>query len=154
MSVAKFKSEMKEVRNQLRYDVHTRLLLIAREIAENMSNAAPKDQGNLGASVRVVDISKVTEVSARLAVKVKGGGPKTLRRSSRSGRVYDYALAIEFGNSEHKPQPFFYVTFRRYRAPFPDTFRETVEQSIKSNNQRLSGARILGAKRGGRFNEV
>lgn len=151
-SVAKFKSEMKAIQNKLRYDVHKRLLKTAEEIAENMRNAAPKDEGNLAASIRVKDISKVTYATARLAVKVLGGGPRTLRRSGRSGQVYDYALAIEFGNREHRAQPFFYPTYRRYRSPFPESFRETVEQSIKSNQQRASGARSVGgAQRGGVF---
>lgn len=148
-SVAKFKTKMLELREQMRYNTHERLIAMGEEIAENMANAAPKDVGTLAASVRVLDISKVTYGSARLAIKIKAGGPTTLRRSAKSGNVYDYAHAIEFGNREHTAQPFFYPTYRRYRSAWPDKFQETVEETLQKGRVLIQHRVNNAARRGG-----
>lgn len=136
-SLAKFKTEMHSIREQMRYNVHQRLLATGREIAENMKAAAPKDTGAVADSVRVEDVSRIGPASSSYSVKIKAGGPKTMRRSSKSGEVYDYSAAVEFGTQDMQPEPFFYNTFRRYRSHWPNQIAETFEQTLQRNQKIL-----------------
>lgn len=133
-SLAKFTTRMKTLKEQMRHNYHQRVLATAQEIADNMRAAAPKDKGVLADSVRVIDNSRIGRSSARISVKVKAGGPTTVRRSA-SGEVYDYSAAVEFGTQEMQAEPFFYNTFRRYRAPFLDQAAETLEETIERNEK-------------------
>lgn len=133
-SLAKFKKDMTSIRARLRVDARQAMLNIAEEVAENMRSAAPKDEGSLAESVRVVDVSKSFANRTTLSVKILAGGPLTLRRNRKSGEVYDYAMANEFGTREMQAQPFFYNTFRRYQQIFPGQMAETLKESIEANN--------------------
>jgi HK97 gp10 family phage protein len=154
-SLAKFKTTMKNIRNQLRVNVHQAMLNTAQEIADNMKAAAPKDKGVLADSVRVQDNTRIGPASSRLSVKIKAGGAMTRRRNAQSGEVYDYSAAVEFGTQDMAPEPFFYNTFRRYRSAWPDTAAETLEQTIEQNRKILDErAGAAGRNTGGRHKNV
>lgn len=138
-TLAKFKTEMKSLKNRMRFNIHERMLRTCGEIADNMRAAAPTDEGALARSVRVQDNTRQTSVNGftfdqKVSVKIKGGGPLTLRRSA-GGQVYDYAAAIEFGNERSKAQPFFYPTWRRYRQPAHRAIIETAEEALRGNRE-------------------
>lgn len=137
-SLANFKKEMKTVKAQLRQNFHATMLLTAREIADNMEAAAPKDKGILAGTVRIQDNSRIAQASSRISVKIKAGGPDTRRRSAKSGEVYDYSAAVEFGTHDMQPEPFFYNTWRRYRSQWPNAAAETLEQTIERNQKIVS----------------
>lgn len=138
-SLAKFKTDMLNVQNQLRVSVRYRMVAICEEIAENMRAAAPTDEGNLAQSVRVVDITRDSAGSSDIAVKIKGGGRMTTRRSP-NGQTYDYAAAIEFGNERSVAQPFFYPTWRRYNAgnSVSRKIAETAKEALAGNKNVVS----------------
>lgn len=136
-SLAKFKTEMHSIKEQMRYNVHQRLLATGREIAENMKAAAPKLEGALAESVRVEDVSQIGPASSRFSIKIKAGGAATMRRNTKSGEIYDYSAAVEFGTQDMQAEPFFYNTFRRYRSHWPNQVAETIEQTLQRNQKIL-----------------
>lgn len=137
-SLAKFKKEMRTIRERLRVDARQAARNHAEEIAQNMREAAAKDEGSLAESVRVIDISRTFGNRVQIAMMIRGGGKMTLRRNKTTGELYDYAVANEFGTREMQAQPFFYSTFRRYQSLWPETMAETVKESIAKNNEMLA----------------
>lgn len=137
-SLAKFKNEMRSIRERVRVDARKAARNQAEEIAQNMREVAAKDEGGLAESVRVIDVSKTFGNRVQITMMIRGGGRLTLRRNQKSGELYDYAVANEFGTREMRAQPFFYSTFRRYQSLWPETMAETVQESIAKNNEMLA----------------
>lgn len=93
-----------------------------------IADAAPKDEGNLAASVQV------RRKRNTLEVEVTAGGDLTTREVREgSGVSYDYALAIEYGTSRQEAQPFFEPTWRAREGQI----RENIEAAV---NDALSKA--------------
>lgn len=134
-SVAQFRTAMKNIRNQVRAGVRESFLLTAEEIAANMRDAAPKGEGNLAASVRVIDNTRQTSGSSTVSVFIRGGGALTMRKSAETGRAFDYSHAIEFGTEKMQAEPFFYPTWRRYRGYATRRTAESVEEAIERNRE-------------------
>jgi HK97 gp10 family phage protein len=110
-SVKKFRSAMQDFAKNVATNFHSATLLMADEVVSDIKAAAPELTGHLKESIRKRDVSTDTKIS----VLVIGGGDKTTRRAS-TGTVYDYAIATEFGTQKESPQPFFYSTYRAYKA--------------------------------------
>lgn len=134
-SVRRFKTDMLDLDNQMRYSFHQSLLMQADELVGNIKNAIQHSEtGHLKESVRKKDVSRITADDARYTVLVLAGGPLTTKRT-KSGHSFDYALAEEFGTIKEDPRPFFYNMARLYRAQGLERFRETLKQTIASNNE-------------------
>jgi HK97 gp10 family phage protein len=130
-SVRQFKTDMQDLVNRAKQDLHQTLILQANEVAENIRSAAPVRTGNLRKSIRVRDVS--TADQTKLSVLVIGGGSLTTKREN-SG-PHDYSLSTEFGTVKERAEPFFFSTFRLYQQHGLDQFKETFEQTIEANNQ-------------------
>lgn len=125
---------MNSLAAQVRDNFHVVTLKQADELMENMRDACPKDTGALAASIRKKDISVITSGSATISVLVIAGGKTTTRRT-KTGHVYDYAVATEFGTKKETPEPFFYNTARRYMQGGSEQYQETLDETIKENNE-------------------
>jgi hypothetical protein len=137
-SVRQFKKDMTDFVNETKYNFHERLLLQADELVGNIKNAIHHSvTGDLKASVRKKDVSQITAggLSSVLSVLVIAGGTPTTRRSGKTGEVYDYAVATEFGTVKESPLPFFYGTARFYQQHGFDGFQETLADTIAENNK-------------------
>lgn len=130
-SVRKFKTDMQDLVNRAKQDLHQTLLLQANEVADNIRAAAPVDTGKLRSSIKVRDVS--TSDLTKLSVLVIGGGSVTTKKE-KSG-PHDYSLSTEFGTVKEQPEPFFFNTFRLWQQHGLEQFQETIDQTIDENNQ-------------------
>lgn len=130
-TVQRFKTDMLDLVNRAKQDLHQTLVLQAQELAQNIKQAAPKRTGHLADSVRVRDISTLD--GSKLSVLVIAGGPKTIRRT-KSGHSYDYAVGTEFGTHKEKAEPFFFSSYRLYKNGGMHRIEETVQQIVDRNN--------------------
>jgi HK97 gp10 family phage protein len=125
---------MKTMVAQTRDNFHEVILKQADELIENMRDVCPKDTGTLAASIRKKDISIITPGSMTVSVLVIAGGKTTTKRTL-AGHTYDYAVATEFGTKKETPEPFFFNTARRYEQGSSEQYKETLEETIKENNE-------------------
>lgn len=133
-TVARFKTDMKDMAAQLGVDLHTNMLQQADELIQNMRGAVPVKSGALRNSIRKKDVSQTYGNRQRVSVLVMAGGKETTRRSG-AGVVYDYALGTEFGTVHERPEPFFYSSARLYAQQGRESARETVDEAIAENNR-------------------
>ena len=102
---------------------------------QNMRGAVPVGPtGNLKRSIRKRNITRAFSNRKRISVLVIAGGPLTTRRN-KSGNVYDYAVATEFGTVKERAEPFFYSSARFYQQVGRESARETVDKAIEENNR-------------------
>lgn len=131
-SVKRFKTDMKDLANRAKFNMHKEVLAQADELAGNIRRAIEHSvTGHLAESVRTQDVTNSDET--RISVLVRAGGRLTTKYSAAG--PFDYALAEEFGTTKEEPRPFFYSNVRLYRANGLDAFRETFEQTIAENNR-------------------
>jgi hypothetical protein len=133
-TVARFKTDMLDFRNQLAGSLEDTFQREADELAKNMKGAVPVLTGKLRDSIRVKNVTqRYGRSSMRVSFLVMAGGPATTVRSP--GGAYDYALGTEFGTVKEKAEPFFYSTARRYRQSGRESAAETVDEAIAENNR-------------------
>jgi len=131
-SVRKFKTDMQDFAKNVATDFHTAALLMADEVIGNMQRAISHNvSGHLKESVRKKDVS--TKDGTKVSILILAGGKLTTRRT-KAGHVHDYSTDEEFGNVKEAPHPFFYGTYRAYKAGGMEFFKETLEDTIKENN--------------------
>ena len=135
-SVRRFRTDMKDLVNQAKYNFRGQINAMADELVGNMRDAIDHSvTGHLRESVRKKDISVSYGNRQEISVLVMAGGRLTIKDG------FDYALAEEFGTSKEDPRPFFYGTYRLYQRDGLQQYRETLEQTIAENNaQRASRA--------------
>lgn len=135
-TVARFKMDMLNIVNRAKQDFHQTLLLQAEELAENIKSVAPIVTGTLRSSVRTRDVSN--QSGTKLSVLVIAGGSKTTKRSN--GNYYDYSVGTEFGTVKEQAEPFFYNTYRLYRAngirDLDETFKNIIDESNRQRDSR------------------
>jgi hypothetical protein len=130
-SVRQFKTDMRDLANKAKHNLHTEVLAQAEELADNIRRAIEHSvTGHLAESVRTEDKSNSDET--RISVLVRAGGSLTTKHSDAG--PFDYASAEEFGTTKEEARPFFYNNVRLYRANGQERFRETFEQTIAANN--------------------
>src|SRR6476659_4803009 len=129
-SVRQFRTDMQLLVNRAKQDFRQTLIKQGEELAENIRNAAPIRTGTLRSSVRVRDVS--SDDGTKLTVLVIAGGPKTTKRTN--GHSYDYSVGTEFGTLKEKPEPFFYSTYRLYRAHGLGQLENTLKHAVDENN--------------------
>lgn len=85
----------------------------AEQVAERIREAAPRRTGALAASVRVErEGDRVT---------IKAGGTADTTKAGRAGSqdaIFDEAVAMEYGNSRTRAEPFFYGPAEDGRSTF------------------------------------
>jgi HK97 gp10 family phage protein len=116
---------------EVKKDLQASMTASANVLAGKMKANAPKDDGDLTASIRVDEFDR-----GGIGAVVKAGGPLTTKpvREGQSA-TYDYALAAELGTQEQLASPFFYPTYRRerrsIRAKASKAVRDAVERVQK-----------------------
>jgi len=133
-SVKRFRNNMQQLTAQLGKNFEQNLLDMADEVIENMRSTVPVLSGQLKASLRKKNVTKKFGDLIRPSVLILGGGPLTTRRT-KAGHVYDYAVATEFGTSKEAAEPFFYSTYRAYKAAGTTELQETLAETIEENNK-------------------
>jgi hypothetical protein len=137
-TVARFKTDMKLLVNQMKGDLASRYDRQAEELMSNMRGAVPIESGTLKASIRKYNWRQGGSGPGRMysvGVLIRAGGPMTTVKHMSSGQVYDYALGVEFGTKNRPPEPFFYSSARRYQQIGRAGVDETVASTIAANNK-------------------
>ena len=129
-TVKRFRTDMLNVSEFLKGSLEEAYSRQADELMGNMRANVPEDTGALKRSIR----KKVIRGRNRVTVLVAAGGPLTTKRTA-GGESYDYALSVEFGDTEHEAEPFFYSAARRYKTASHEIARETVAKAIEENNR-------------------
>ena len=132
-TVARFKSDMQTMQNQMAASLEENFLRQADELIENMRGAVPVKSGVLRDSIRKKNVSVSYGNRRRVSILVLAGGPTTTHHGRTS--TYDYALGTEFGTVKEKPEPFFYSSARLYKQQGRESAAETVDQAIEANNR-------------------
>lgn len=99
----------------------------AGDLAKLIESVAPKFEGDLAHSVRVVPGKKDTQV------RIVAGGKLTIRPSV-SGKPYDYARADEFGTQAMAAKPFFFPTYRLRKKKIISAMKRRITKSIKERS--------------------
>jgi HK97 gp10 family phage protein len=99
----------------------------ASQLADMIESVAPKLEGNLQHSVRVVPGKKDTQV------RIVAGGQLTVRPAI-SSKPYDYARADEFGTQRMPAKPFFFPTYRLRKAKIIAAMKRRITKSIKDRS--------------------
>jgi HK97 gp10 family phage protein len=106
----------------------------AAALADAIRAAAPRQTGNLAASVRVGELRQ--DRRGVWSITVKAGGELTTKEvRSGSGVPYDYANATEFGTEKEAAEPFFYPTYRARR----NGIRHEIESAVSDGVSDVSG---------------
>lgn len=135
LSAARFRKRLERVPIEVRAAAASEALLQAQALGQAIQRAAPLDEGDLKASVRV-EAGKYGD-----RFYVKAGGPKTTKRvrSSEKGNSpdYDYANAVEFGTKKKPPRPFFYPTYRASKRSIRSGMEATIKRAVANFNGQI-----------------
>lgn len=117
---------LEKLPSQVKKDLQESLTASANELAGKMRSAAPVDDGDLRASIRVKEFDR-----GGIGALVLAGGALTTKpvRHGQSVR-YDYSLAIELGTQEQLAQPFFYPSYRRRKAKIRTKASKAVRAAV------------------------
>jgi HK97 gp10 family phage protein len=99
----------------------------ANQLANLIESVAPKFEGKLAHSVRVVPGKKKTQV------RIVAGGKLTIRPSV-SSKPYDYARADEFGTVHMPAKPFFFPTYRLRKKKIISAMKRKITKAIKDRS--------------------
>lgn len=116
---------------QLQKEVHDAAVAELNDQAEALANriqsVAPKREGKLQHSVRVVPGKKDTQV------RIVAGGRETIR-AEVSSKPYDYSRADEFGTSKMAARPFFFPTYRLMKKKIISAMKRKITKTIKERS--------------------
>lgn len=121
----------------------------AEELVQTIKGFAPVASGALRDSVRAQDVSDSTRISHRVSMggsrTTKAIGTRTYDSAVRIGSgdtagrkklaggenvTYDYALAQEFGTSDHEANPSFWPAWRLKRRRFKSRMSRRAKKAI------------------------
>lgn len=132
-SLSRLQRRLEKVPLEVRAAAAAEALLQAQALGRAIQRAAPIDEGDLKASVRVEGGKRGDRFY------VKAGGPKTTKPVRKAGKgnapMYDYANAVEFGTKKKPPRPFFYPTYRASKK----AIRSGLEATIRKAAARFNG---------------
>lgn len=97
----------------------------AFQLANLQRRVVPVESGALRDSIRVEDGKHDLQ-----AVVLAGGKTTTVAARSGQGK-YDYANAVEFGNSESKAQPFFFPSYRLKKKKMRSNVNRKTRAAVK-----------------------
>lgn len=126
-SVERFKRLTEELKAEVHAAAVKELNAQAQQLALLIEAASPKDEGNLGHSVRVIPGKKDTQV------RIVAGG-KLTTRPAMSSKPFDYARGDEFGTVKMPAQPFFFSTYRLMKKKIIGAMNRKISASIKARS--------------------
>ena len=127
-SVLRFKRLTEKLQKEVHQEAVAELNAQAQNLANTIENVAPKFEGNLEHSVRVVPDRRKDTV-----VRVVAGGKLTIRPNI-STKPFDYARADEFGTVKMAAKPFFFPTYRLSKKKMISAMKRKITQSIKKRS--------------------
>lgn len=126
-SIQRFRALTNELKKEVREAAIKELNVQAGELAQLIESVAPKFEGHLQHSVRVVPGKKETQV------RIVAGGKLTIRPSV-SSKPYDYARADEFGTERMPAKPFFFPTYRLRKKKIISAMKRKITKAIKQRS--------------------
>lgn len=126
-SVERFRRLTEDLKKEVREAAIKELNDQASQLAQLIESVAPKFEGNLQHSVRVVPGKKDTQV------RIVAGGVLTVRPSV-SSKPYDYARADEFGTQRMPAKPFFFPTYRLRKKKIISAMKRKITKTIKERS--------------------
>ena len=130
-SRARLKAKIARIPEGLRAIAQASLEASGEQMVTAMKQAAPKEDGQLIASIRMEALA----AGEGIGVRILAGGPLTTRpvRKTSKGNAptYDYALAQEFGTAKMAANPFFFPTYRRLKGRTRSRVTAALKKAIK-----------------------
>jgi HK97 gp10 family phage protein len=127
VSVERFRRLTAELKAEVRREAIAELNRQAEDLARIIESVAPRHEGVLKTTVRVVPGKKETQVM------VIAGGARTLRQGVTSP-AYDYARADEFGTTHMPAKPFFFPTYRLRKKRMRAAIKRKITAAIKKRS--------------------
>lgn len=126
-SIQRFRLLTRELKEEVRDGAIKELHEQANQLADLIESVAPKFEGKLAHSVRVIPGKRDTQV------RIVAGGKETIRPSI-SSKPYDYARADEFGTQKMPAQPFFFPTYRLKKKKIIAAMKRRITKAIKERS--------------------
>jgi hypothetical protein len=117
----RWRGNLRRLQGDARQELRAAVEASAKETAGLVKSLAPRDEGDLAASVDIVPGSH------DLALRVRAGGQRTTRVEA-DGDAYDYSRAAEFGPNG---APFFFPVVRAQRKAHRARVSRAVNRAIK-----------------------
>lgn len=118
LGLARFYQRLARIPIAARREIKKAIKISADDLAEQIRNAVPVDDGDLRASVKVDELS---ERQGRFGYAVKAG----------SNRAF-YAAMQEFGTVKMRANPFFFPTYRANKKRIRSRIRRAVRKAARS----------------------
>lgn len=126
----RLKRKLARIPEEIKKRAQADLMLGGREINMLQRTLAPKDHGDLVASIRTEALTDGT-----VGVEIKAGGPATTKpvRNSEKGNApfFDYALAQEYGTEDQAPNAFFWPGYKARKPAVRKRVRAGVRRALK-----------------------
>ena len=126
-SVERFRRLTQELQKEVHDGAVKELNEQATQLASLIESVAPKHEGILAHTVRVIPGKKDTQV------RIVAGGKETVRPAI-SSKPYDYARADEFGTQKMAAQPFFFPTYRLRKKKIISAMKRRITKAIKDRS--------------------
>lgn len=126
-SVERFRKLLDNLKKEVHDGAFAELNDQAGQLAAVIESVAPKHEGVLAHTVKVVPGKKDTQV------RIVAGGQETIRPSV-SSKPYDYARADEFGTVNMPAQPFFFPTYRLRKKKIISAIKRRITKLIKDRS--------------------
>lgn len=126
-SVQRFRRLTEELQGEIVDGAVQELNDQATQLAQLIEAVAPKFEGKLAHSVRVVPGKRKTQV------RIVAGGRLTIRPSV-SSKPFDYARADEFGTVKMTAKPFFFPTYRLRKKKIVSGMKRRITKAIKERS--------------------
>lgn len=126
-SVQRFRRLTEELQGEIVDGAVQELNDQATQLAQLIESVAPKFEGKLAHSVRVVPGKRKTQV------RIVAGGRLTIRPSV-SSKPFDYARADEFGTVKMTAKPFFFPTYRLRKKKIVSAMKRRINKAIKERS--------------------
>jgi HK97 gp10 family phage protein len=126
-SVERFKRLTSELQKEVHDAAVKELNEQALQLAGLIESVAPKHEGVLAHTVRVMPGKSDTQV------RIVAGGKETVRPAI-SSKPYDYARADEFGTHKMPAKPFFFPTYRLRKKKIISAMKSKITKAIKARS--------------------
>lgn len=126
-SVERFRRLTEDLKREVHDGAVKELNDQATQLAALIEAVAPKHEGVLAHTVRVIPGKKDTQV------RIVAGGKETIRPTI-SSKPYDYARADEFGTQKMPAQPFFFPTYRLRKKKIISAMKRRITKAIKDRS--------------------
>lgn len=130
LNLARLDRKLKRLPQVARQHMQAEMEKVAEEIVAMMRRLAPKDQGDLAASIGWTWGKAPKGATVVAVAKSKLGGDLTITIYAGSTEAY-YARWQEFGTQDMPAQPYFYVSWRASRKTAKSQMRKAHRDAVR-----------------------